>query len=137
MTSGSPLLPREEQSQPAFEVEERSRFVAAAEFHLGPLPHPDHYERYAALIPNGAERIIAMAEREQNQRHLMERAGMASAFALALAFLIAGSALVMNGHDWAGAIIVTSTVVALVGVFITGRLPEFAKRGDGNRETSN
>jgi uncharacterized membrane protein len=137
VTSGGPLLPLEEESQPAaVEVEERSRFLAAAEFHLGPLPHPDHYERYAALIPNGAERIITMAEREQNQRHLMERAGMASAFVLALAFLIAGSVLVLNGHDWAGAIIVTSTVVALVGVFITGRLPELAKRGDGNREVS-
>lgn len=106
----------------------------SAEFHLGPLPHPDHYERYAALIPNGAECIIAMAEQEQVQRHFMERFGMASAFVLALAFLVAGSILVLTGHDQAGTVIVTGTVLGLAGVFITGRLPDLIRRGDDNRE---
>lgn len=139
MTDGDSLTRFEDEPDPRIvgtvEVEERTRYMAA-EFHLGPLPHPDHYERYAALIPNGAERIIAMAEREQNQRHLMERLGMASAFVLALAFLIAGTILVYAGHDQAGAAIVTTTVVALVGVFITGRLPDLTRRSEGSRERS-
>jgi uncharacterized membrane protein len=118
------------------EIEERTRYMAA-EFHLGPLPHPDYYERYAAIIPNGAERIIAMAEREQTQRHLMERFGMASAFVLALVFLVAGSILVLSGHDQAGTVIITGTVLGLAGVFITGRLPDLIRRSDGSRERSN
>jgi uncharacterized membrane protein len=105
----------------------------AAESHLGPLPHPDLYEHYAAIIPDGANRIMAMAEREQRQRHRMEVAGMVSAFTLALAFLIAGSTLVLQNHDWAGAVIITSTVVALVGIFITGRFPNVIGRHDSGR----
>lgn len=40
--------------------------------HSGPLPAPADYERYSQLIPNGGERIMAMAEKEQHHRHRLE-----------------------------------------------------------------
>ena len=134
MVDESSLEPVEpEPDRPAAPVSDlaRRRF-ASAELHFGPLPHPDHYERYADIIPDGANRIMAMVK-EQARRHLMERLGMASAYTLALAFLVAGSILVLNGHDWAGAVIITSTVVALVSVFITGAggIPNVIRRDDG------
>ena len=38
----------------------------------GPLPHPDHFERYAQVVKGGGDRILTMAENEQKHRHLMD-----------------------------------------------------------------
>jgi uncharacterized membrane protein len=92
--------------------------LMAAELHYGPLPHPDPYERYATIIPDGANRIMVMAEREQRHRHLMERWGMAAAFSLGLVFLIGGLVAILTGHDAAGTAIIVSVIGALAGAFI-------------------
>lgn len=38
----------------------------------GPLPQPEHLERFNAVVPGAAERIIAMAERQQAHRITLE-----------------------------------------------------------------
>lgn len=38
----------------------------------GPLPTPESFEHYEAVLPGSAERILAMAEKEQNHRHSSE-----------------------------------------------------------------
>ena len=38
----------------------------------GPLPSPDALERYNAVLPNAAERIMIMAEKEMEHRHQRE-----------------------------------------------------------------
>ena len=40
--------------------------------HVGPLPPPEYLERYARLIPDVPERLMAMAEKEQAFRHKYE-----------------------------------------------------------------
>ena len=30
----------------------------------GPLPHPDHFEKYNEILPGSAERILKMAENQ-------------------------------------------------------------------------
>ena len=42
--------------------------VRASSF-SGPLPPPEIVARYNDAVPNGAERVFAMAEREQRARH--------------------------------------------------------------------
>ena len=44
----------------------------------GPLPHPDILSRYDAITPGAADRIISMAEREENHRHAMEEQALAA-----------------------------------------------------------
>jgi len=34
----------------------------------GPLPHPEDFKKYADILPNAADRIMAMAENEQKIR---------------------------------------------------------------------
>lgn len=41
--------------------------------HSGPLPAPDTLSEYNELIPNGAERIMKMAENQQSHRHELEK----------------------------------------------------------------
>lgn len=43
-----------------------------ATLHQGPLPAPEDLHRYDELLPGAANRIIAMAEREQAHRMNME-----------------------------------------------------------------
>lgn len=38
----------------------------------GPLPAPDDLAQFNRIIPNGAERIMAMVEHEQEARHAIE-----------------------------------------------------------------
>jgi uncharacterized membrane protein len=40
---------------------------------VGPLPDPDALERFGQIVPNGAERIVRMAETEQLHRMALER----------------------------------------------------------------
>lgn len=45
------------------DVSQRVTQVLVQENFSGPLPHPKHLREYNDIIPNGAERILAMAER--------------------------------------------------------------------------
>lgn len=47
--------------------------VQQIQHYSGPLPPPEHLERYNLLDPSFAARIIAMAEKEQAQRHDLEQ----------------------------------------------------------------
>ena len=40
---------------------------------VSPLPPPVEYREYAELIPNGADRLMQMAERQQSHEHGMNR----------------------------------------------------------------
>jgi len=45
----------------------------------GPLPPPAALEKFNQIIPNGAERILAMAEKEQSARIEYEKAALSAA----------------------------------------------------------
>lgn len=47
----------------------------------GPLPPPEALERFNAIIPNGADRIVSMAEREQAHRIDLEGSGQKATIA--------------------------------------------------------
>lgn len=98
----------------------------------GPLPHPSLLEKYNGIIPNGADRITKMAERQSEHRMKMEsdvvhrelnQSGRGQTYGLiiALAFLAVAGFLVYTGHDVAGTIIGSIDLVALVAVFVLGK----------------
>ena len=47
--------------------------VQRMEGFVGPLPHPEHFAHYDETLPGAAERILRMAEKEQDHRHAWER----------------------------------------------------------------
>lgn len=49
--------------------------VTSATGWSGPLPPPEALDRFNAIIPNGADRIVTMAEKEQAHRIQMEMEG--------------------------------------------------------------
>ena len=52
--------------------------VAAVKHHSGPLPAPEDLQRYEQLSPGAANRIISMAENEQNHRTAMAKLTLSS-----------------------------------------------------------
>ena len=113
----------------------------------GPLPTPSDLERYGKIIPNGVERIVAMAEKEQEARlsiakqdSLNETAaqqaratalkgaiyrniiGTISGLIVSLADIYIAYLVTMAGHDGVGIALAALPVAANVKAFIwTGR----------------
>lgn len=95
--------------------------------HKGPLPDPETLRKYDDIIPNGAERIMAMAEREQKQRHGMGRIregrallGVIFAFLLGLSGFGAAAYALFLGQAAASCVVFISTIGAITGTFIYG-----------------
>jgi len=76
----------------------------------GPLPPPGLLARYNEVIPNGAERIMAMAERQSAHREALETAvvsgnvasqarGSHYAFIICLVTILGGFALIATGKS--------------------------------------
>ena len=97
----------------------------------GPLPAPDILIRYNDALPNGAERVVAMAERQsahriemenrhQSGEHLRSILGSTYGLVVALALIVGSVWLISLGHELSGTILGTIDIVALVSVFVYG-----------------
>jgi uncharacterized membrane protein len=105
----------------------------------GPLPPPDALAGYGRIDPTFPERIVRLAEEEAQHRRRSEtvaldaeandaraarverRIGQVLGFVLAVLFLIAGVWLTLAGHPTVGAVVLGTTMVSLVTVFVVGR----------------
>ncbi len=100
--------------------------------HSGPLPSPEDLRKYDSVAPGTAERIITMAENQQNHRiglekhavteqlrqsHLGQRYGLV----VTISMIVASFILILCGHDTAGASLGGSTIAALAAVFVIGK----------------
>jgi uncharacterized membrane protein len=97
----------------------------------GPLPPPQLLSQYNEAVPNGAERIVAMAETQsQHRRELESKAlhtdsrnslyGIIAAFILGMTTVITGAVVVVKGHSWPGTILGSAGLVGIVYSFIYG-----------------
>lgn len=51
----------------------RGFVVTMHKTHIGPLPDPETLSEYSSIIPNGAERIMKMADKQLEHRMFMEK----------------------------------------------------------------
>lgn len=111
-------------------IVEKAVGVIMQEF-SGPLPPPQILEQYNAIIPNGAERIMVMAEAQSEHRRGLETTvintdsrnsflGVIFGFILGLTTIIVGTIVVLKGYTWPGTIFGTAGLVGLVSVFVYG-----------------
>ncbi len=107
------------------------RFSVSIESHSGPLPSPEHLESYS-IIPNGADRIMQMAENQSKHRMELEQHVVSSQikesqrgqlFALIISVFSLCTSLILglNGHDTVAGVIGGSTIVSLATIFIYGK----------------
>jgi uncharacterized membrane protein len=105
----------------------------------GPSPHPALLAKYNEVIPNGAERIMAMAERQSDHRESLEAQAVAGnlasqargshyVFIICIIALVGGFALILTGKSADGLVAIISSLAALAGVFIFGKLQQKRER---------
>lgn len=114
-------------------------FEVRAEAFSGPLPPPAMLSDYNNLVPRGAERILAMAEKQQDHRHEIEKRviggnvsaqvrGQYFAFFLALLIIVGAIYLIALGMPIWGFSTLIATIGGLAFVFITGRKKDDEER---------
>jgi len=102
------------------------------EYFQGPLPRPATLKEYEDILSGSADRIITMAEKQQQHRMemehavihsdiVMERLGLATGFILAVILAIGGIWLVSEGKELTGLIVLVGEIAALVGAFLFGQ----------------
>lgn len=100
--------------------------------HSGPLPDSETLIEYNSVIPNGADRIMKMAEKQQEHRINIEKDVIKSQsgqsllgqwFGLIIGIfgIGCGTFLAYSGEKTVGGIIAGGTVVSLVSVFVIGK----------------
>lgn len=105
----------------------------------GPIPPPDALRTFNEIVPGSAERIFVMAERQLDHRMRMEETvvrgdsrrsylGLIAGFMLSVAIIAGGVILVVNGHDWAGGLLVVVNILGLAGAFVYGTHSRRAER---------
>jgi len=100
--------------------------------HSGPLPDADTLIKYDSVIPEGADRIMKMAEVQQVHRMKMEdkvitsqstqsKLGQIFGLIIGIVGIGSGTFLAAMGETTVGGIIAGGTVVSLVSVFVIGK----------------
>jgi len=101
----------------------------AADYHEGPLPSPLVLEKYDLIVPGAAERILAMAEKDQDEflklRKFQVRSstfqvylGQFFAFLFCIGSLYISYTAIINGQPWAAAILGAMGVASVVASFL-------------------
>jgi len=106
--------------------------VVTASFLSGPLPHPDLLAKYNDVVPNGAERLMQMAEQQQKHRHDLERTvihgnvksekrGQYMGLIVSVVGLGVATYLAAIGKEITGGILGSLDIVSLASVFVIGK----------------
>lgn len=111
-----------------------------AAIYSGPIPPPNILKQLNEIVPDGAERIFTMAEKDQASEIALQQGTLElnaknsarahkerilaqwMAFFVCILFLGTGAYLVMNGHDKAGGILFGFTFASIVASFLYGTL---------------
>ena len=123
-----------QEDNPQSNLDDEERVELRAYGYSGPLPHPSLLAGYDQIIPSGAERIMIMAEKEQDHRHKRDTKGdkrtfilrtTGQYFALIISISIIWGAiwLGLEGHDWLAGTLVAIDLIALAALFILGKSP--------------
>ncbi len=115
--------------EPMREMVQRELRITMTRFQ-GPIPPPEALAAYNALLPGAADRLLAMAEQEQQHRFMIERAeveapfitarrGQMLGFAIAAVALCASLIMVLQDHEVAGGIIGGLDLIGLAALFVS------------------
>lgn len=138
----SSILPENQRAQVMQRV---TTVISSQEAFRGPIAHPKHLEHYESVCPGAADRIIAMAEKEQDSRvawvdaqqredHIDKKRGMYCGFA---AFIVLVGAAVFCGwigQPVLGGSFLATGVLGAVGLFVNGRLQKPANNEEDSDE---
>lgn len=109
------------------QIESRSSSISIT----SPIPPPAILQQYNELVPDAAERILSLVEKQSAHRQYLERKviesdifnsklGLFFGFVIGMTSVIAGTYCILEGHNWSGAVIGGTGLSGLVSVFVYG-----------------
>lgn len=124
-----------------------SMTIMSEKTHKGPLPDPETLSGYNDLIPNGADRIMTVFEKQATHRMDLEQhvvkgqmfqsmLGQIFAFVIGIFALGCATYTILNGYQWAGAILGVGGLTGLVTAFIKGKASQERNLEDKKPEKS-
>ena len=113
-------------------IEQLIKTVSLEQSFQGPIPHPEILKGYNKVVPDAAERILKMAEKQASHRQFIEKKvvssgirnetlGLIMAFVIVVGTIASGIFLIFTDKGLLG---LSSVIVAIVGaasVFIIGK----------------
>lgn len=113
----------------------------------GPLPPSAELGKYNEIIPNGADRIMSLAEKEQDHRHRMDEKaldgdiardarGQRFGLTIGIAGFVTALLMVLAGYPGVAGVIGVLDLVALVSVFVLGRTRADSSQDDEEDESA-
>lgn len=141
-----PALLQEALKEPGAQSQLLSYTAAFAGWWSGPYPPPELLRGYEDVLPGSADRIISMAEKQQQHRQELEKTTVVGAskrawwglwlgFVISLVVLGLGTLTILEGYPWAGGGVMGVDVVALAGVFVYGQLRQSRERIEKDAQT--
>lgn len=102
--------------------EESAIFYAQQKFHSGPLPSVEMFKAYGEVVEDAPERILCMAEKEQDAAHEFSRKALSHektlvsqgqwmGFIAMMVALLGGIYLALHGEVWFAAALVSPAVL--------------------------
>ncbi|MEC7742591.1 MAG: DUF2335 domain-containing protein [Pseudomonadota bacterium] len=97
-------------------------YAAQQKFHSGPLPSVEMFKAYGEVVEDAPERILCMAEKEQDAAHEFSRTALSHekvlvsqgqwmGFVAMMVALLGGMYLALNGEVWFAAALVSPAVL--------------------------
>ena len=94
----------------------KARTVVQSQSFQGPIPPPELLRQYNEIIPDGANRIVKMAEAQSAHRIELESTivkgddrranwGLATGFTIGVLIIVLSFILVLKGHDASGTVL--------------------------------
>lgn len=122
------------------EIERRALLDLRAHFEgfRGPIPPPQIMKGYEEVLPGSADRIMKMAEYEQNHRHYLEKKGLgfavfSDALGKILAFILGASGLLgsifllYKDKSLTGLAVLITSLGSLIGIYLYGKKQSIVK----------
>lgn len=114
-------------------------------YHAGPLPPPETLKEYNEILPDAAERIFSMAEKEQEHQHTTEiklvdheikktSKGQNFALVTAITGIVGAVICAFLGQEVIGAVVGGSTLASLVSSFLSAKQKKKKEKNDENHE---
>lgn len=130
--------------------EEKDKIIEMAfkTHYSGPIPPPELLKEFDNIIPNGADRILKLAENQSSHRQEVEKSivnaknrdsflGVLFAGIMGIIGLLGGIFLIYQGHSVVGSLFSGGTLVSLVGVYLRGTkndLSDLEEKRDGSNQ---
>jgi uncharacterized membrane protein len=121
-----------------------SKLTTSQVSYSGPIPPPHFMREFNEIIPNGADRILAMAEKQLDHRILLESralksgilrswGGLVAGFVIGMTAICFGGTALLQGQALGGYALCLTGIASLVGVFVLGKYFTSKERIDKDR----